>query len=286
MASVKEILRLVAPPILLKLATCSRRGRLVEWEYVPEGWAYAREHPEVRGWNVEEILQVYKDKWPKFRTMVTGTGPLGVAHESDLRTDTNVISHNIVMSFGYVLALAARGQDSLSVLDWGGGIGHYCLFAEALLPEVQVNYHCKDLPLLAEYGAQLFPQQRFYSDESCLERSYDLVMASTSLHYTENWQELCGRLAQSTRRYFYIANLPSVLHASSFVFIQRPYAYHYNTEYLSWCLNRDELLRAARVNSLSLVREFVYGLAPDIVGAPEQNHYRGFLFRPAYERPA
>ncbi len=277
----REILRSVIPPVFIHVARRlqRRRGSVVEWEHVPEGWAYARTHPEVRGWNVEDVLEAYKAKWPQFVSMVQGTGPLGVAHESSLTTNQDLSSHNAMMSFGYVLALAARDKEHLSMLDWGGGIGHYFLLAETLLPDVDVEYHCKDVPVLSDYGAQLFPGQRFYADDRCFERVYDLVMASTAMHYEEDWQALLQRLAGATRNYLYIAQLPTVQEAPSFVFAQRPYQYGYNTEYLSWCLNRKEFLGAAERSGLHLLREFVYGHQPFIHGAPEQNVYRGYLFR-------
>jgi putative methyltransferase (TIGR04325 family) len=250
-----------------------------EWEYIPEGWAYADAHPEIKGWNVPDVLETYKRKWPQFMARVQGKGPLGTAHESALTTDEDIRSHNTTMAFAYVLALSAHRRDLLSMLDWGGGIGHYYLLAQTLLPDMEIEYHCKDVPLLADYGGQLFPDQHFYSDESCLGRTYDLVMASTSLHYTEDWRTLLQHLAGATRGYLYIANLPSVRKAASFVFVQRPYHYGYNTEYLAWCLNRAEFLQAADCAGLGLIREFVYGYRPLIRGAPEQNAYRGYLFQ-------
>lgn len=279
--TLKDMVRMATPPFLIHLAKRLQSGRQSrdEWEYIPEGWAYAEKHPEVKGWNVQDVLETYKKKWPQFVAMVQGTLPLGMAHESALTTNEEICSHNSMMAYAYALARAARKKDRLSVLDWGGGIGHYYLLAQALLPDVEIEYHCKDVPILCEYGAQLFPQQHFTSDERCFDRVYDFVLASTSIHYTEEWQPLLQRLACATSGYLYIANLPTVQQASSFVFIQRPYQYGYNTEYLAWCLNRTEFLHSAERTGQSLVREFVYGHQPFIHGAPEQNTYRGYLFR-------
>jgi putative methyltransferase (TIGR04325 family) len=279
--TIKEVIRQLTPPAFISLATRLRKGRSfpVEWEYIPEGWAYACAHPEVKGWNVQEVLETYKRKWPQFVAMVQGKGPLGVAHESSLTTNEDILSHNNIVALGYALALAAHGKDRLSILDWGGGIGHYYLLAQALLPDVEIEYHCKDVPVLCEHGAQLFPQQHFFSDERCFQQTYDFVLASASLHYTEDWRTLLRRLACATRGCLYIANLPSMQKSPSFVFIQRPYQYGYNTEYLAWCLNQEEFLRATEHAGLKLVREFVYGYRPFIHGAPEQNTYYGYLFR-------
>jgi putative methyltransferase (TIGR04325 family) len=282
---IKAIARPVSPPVLVDIARWARnkiRPRPVfqEWEYVPEGWAYAKSHPEVKGWDVQDVLDVYKRKWPNFLAMLGGKGPLGIVHESELESHTNIYGHNTIMSFAYAITLAARNMNSLTVLDWGGGIGHYYLIAKAILPKLKFHYHCKDVPLLTEYGAQLFPEQHFYTNESCLERTYDFVMASASLHYTEDWERVVAGLSQATQGYLYVAHLPIVLDVPSFVFVQRPYAYGYNTEYLAWCLNRDEFLEPIQATGLELIREFIYGYSPIIHKAPEQNTYRGFLFKP------
>jgi putative methyltransferase (TIGR04325 family) len=209
--------------------------------------------------------------------MVAGTGPLGIAHESELTTDVDVFAHNLVMAFGYVLGLAAQGGPALSMLDWGGGVGHYCLLAHALHPTLAIEYYCKDVPRLAAAGMELLPEGRFYSDDTCLNRRYDLVMASTSLHYSQAWQATLAGLIGATGRYLYLASTPIVLDVPSFVFVQRPRVFGYRTEYLSWCLNRQEILAVAESHGMRLVREFVYGHAPNIKDAPEQNQYRGFL---------
>lgn len=275
-----SILRSLTPPLIWQwLLAIRSRSVKPEWEYIPDGWVYLQTHSEVKGWNVEAVLNTYKQKWPQFAEMVKGTGPLGTSHESNLASNTDINSHNAMMAFAYALTLTARCKNMISVLDWGGGIGHYCLLAQMLLPQVRIEYHAKDVPLLTEYGAQIFPDQHFHSDESCLERTYDFVMASASLHYSEDWQGVLAGLAQATDGYLYITRLPTVTQASSYVFIQRPYVYGYNTEYLGWCLNKRDFLEEVSKTGLHLVREFAIGERPPIANAPEACQYRGFLFR-------
>lgn len=281
MNRLKSLIRYFIPPVFIHLARRLRRGRnfRVEWEYIPEGWAYAETHHEVKGWNVQDVLEIYKEKWPQFVALVQGTGPLGVAHESALTTNEDINSHNTMMTFAYALALAARQKDRLSMLDWGGGIGHYYLLAQALLPDVEIEYHCKDVAVLAEHGATLFPDAHFYTDDVCLQRTYDFVLASTSLHYSEDWRTVLHDLAAASKDYLLVTRLPTTFHVPDYVFVQRPYAYGYNTEYLGWCLNRTGFLNQAHLLGMTLVREFVIGERPPIVNAPEPCQYRGFLFR-------
>ena len=276
-----NFLKLLLPPLIVNVVNRLRTipKSIVEWEYIPEGWSYASTHPEVRGWNVNGVLETYKEKWPQFVGMVEGIQPLGLSHESSLATNEDLHSHNTIMSFAYCLTLASRNKDRISILDWGGGIGHYYLLSQALLSDIVIDYSCKDVPVLCEYGAELFPQQNFYTDEHCFERTYDFVFASTSMHYTEDWKTLFKCLAGVAESYLYIANMPSVQQVPSFVFVQRPYQYGYDTEYLAWCLNQTEFLHVAEEAEFKLIRKFVYGHKPVINGAPEQNVYCGYLFK-------
>ena len=203
-----------------------------EWEYFPEGW---RTHdPRVKGWNVESIVETQRGKWPDVLRLARGTGPLPMhLWPVDLSRPT-VPASAVGMAYGYVLALAARKKDRLSLLDWGGGTGHYKLISEALLPEVAIEYHCKDVPLLARAGRELQPSGTFYdNDDDCFARDYDLVLANGSLEYSEDWKSVVGRLAAVSRGYLYVGRLPVVHQVESFTAIQRPSRHGYVTEYVS-----------------------------------------------------
>ena len=185
-------------------------------------------------------------------------------------------AHNMLVTFAYVLALAARGRDALSVLDWGGGFGHYHALARSVLPELELDWHVNEQPAVAARGRELNPAVAFHDDGSPLEHRFDLVVASSSIQYAEDWRALVERLAGATDRYLYLARVPVALTAAPFVVIQRPYAHGYDTEYLGWVLNRDELLGAV---PLELAREFLLNAALWIAGAPEEPiDHRSFLF--------
>lgn len=287
---IKPTVKRLTPPVLWDLVMWLKNGRgriwhKEEWEYVPEGWAAAESDPAIRGWNVEAILEAYRRKWPEFLRSLESTKPFGLSPEAIVPGDFDLVYHNTIMCFGYALARAARRKNLVSMLDWGGGIGHYLLIARRLLPEVEFRYHCKDVPVLAAYGQKLFPEATFISDDSCLAATYDFVLASTSLHYSPDWRSVLAGLAKATAGFLLITRLPIVLAAESYVFVQRPYHYGYDTEYLGWSLNRREFLEAAAESGLALEREFVTGEQPHILRAPEQCRYRAFLFRrePAVE---
>ena len=252
--------------------------QLIQFEFVPNGWRYLDTHPSVKGWESIEILNVYKDKWSDYVSRLEETTPVSFTPESPSNSIGDLISQNTIMVFAYSLALSARGHKKISMLDWGGSIGHYYLLARALLPGVEIEYSCKDVPMIADFGQKLLPNVSFYSDDTCLSKHYDFVLASGSLQYSKDWEKVLEGLARATKRNLLITRFPVLEQHSQFVFIQRAYSYGYNTEYLAWCINRDLFLMHAEDLNLHLVREFVIGDDHEIHNAPEQPKYLGFLF--------
>jgi putative methyltransferase (TIGR04325 family) len=280
---VRRLLKGLTPPLLVsgarRLQWAVKSRRPPEWEYVPEGWARARD--DLRGWDVESVLDAYRSKLPSFRAALVGPGPVGIATTAAVELGTpNISNQNTILAFGYALTLASRLRDRVSVLDWGGGLGFFYFLSRALLPEdVEIDYHCKDLPTISRYGQEALPEIHFWDDDSCLARQYDLVFASSSLQYSEAWTDLLTRLAHAARDYLFLTRVPVVLEHASFVVLQRAHHYRFDTEYLSWVFNRRELLDAAADATMRLEREFLLGYSPLVAGAPEQDETRAYLFR-------
>ena len=242
-----------------------------EWEYVPFGF----DHP-AKGWDAESVAEAYARKWPDYLAAIEAPGALGVHHETAEVTTGDAGAHNMLISFAYVIALAARDRDRLSVLDWGGGLGHYEALARSTVPGLELDWHVKETPAVCAAGRELRPGLTFHEDEGCLERRYDLVVASSSLQYAPDWIGLLTGLAAAAERYLYVARVPVALRSPPFVVIQRPYVHGYDTEYLGWVLNREGLLAAA---GLPLAREFLLDAAFSAASAPEDPvGHRSFLF--------
>jgi len=96
---------------------------LSDWVYVPEGWRAQRQ--EMKGWTDPDVADAVARHWPTLVRNLQGPGPLGVSHFPWSVTRDEPGYHNAMMSYGYVLALAAMKKDNISLLDWGGGAGHY-----------------------------------------------------------------------------------------------------------------------------------------------------------------
>ena len=126
------------------------------------------------GWAHASIVATQLKKWPNFLKSVEGTRPFGQSHEGEADAPADHATHNTIVSFGYALARAAHDRQELSILDWGGGLGHYYVYARALMPTLTLDYVVKDLPGFCAAGASLLPEVTFLSDEDvALKRSYD-----------------------------------------------------------------------------------------------------------------
>jgi putative methyltransferase (TIGR04325 family) len=251
-------------------------GMRPEWEMVPDADATWRG----KGWSHESIVATQVTKWSDFIGAAEAPRAFGQSHEAAADAPPDIGSHNTIVSFGYVLGRVAQGRSKVSLLDWGGGLGHYGVYARKLFPEVSFDFVVKDLPGLCDAGRKLLPEASFVSDDDeALSRRYDLVFASSSTQYERDCYGLIGRLADSASQYLFITRIPVVDESDDFVVVQRPQAFGYMTEYPGWFLNRKRLIDFVLQRGFVLEREFLVAERPVVANAPEQGQYRGFLFR-------
>jgi putative methyltransferase (TIGR04325 family) len=278
--SLRRAAKRAIPPVAVDLARglLARLGR-AEWTYLPRGWP----SDPIGGWDVESVVEAQLSRWSAFAAAVQQPACLGRSPESaNLSSEQELGAHNTAMAFAYVLSRAGADRKRLSMLDWGGGLGQYAVLARALAPSLELEYHCRDLPLIASAGRTVLPHDSFHdTDASAFSREYDLVVASSSLQYVRDWRDTLRRLALCARDYLYVTRQPFVFRTPSFVVLQRPHRHGYRTEYPGWFLNRGDFLDAAAGSHLKLEREFLIWERPFVAKSPEKAEYRGFLFSPA-----
>ena len=160
----------------------------------------------------------------------------------------------------------------------GGGGGHYFL-SKDLLPEVELDYHIRELPLLCQKGRECLPEITWHDhDGEWFKKDYDLVMASGSLQYIENWQETTQKFVSATGSFLFITRLAVVYQHPSFVTLQRVPLFNLVEKF--WCFNYQELMNCL-LPRMKLVREFLIDDYPiKAQNAPESAPMQGFLFRP------
>jgi putative methyltransferase (TIGR04325 family) len=248
-----------------------------EWEMVPDTDEVWTAHD---GWVHDSILRTQLNKWPDFLRSVEGPKPLGQSHEAAAGAAADCATHNTIMSFGYALGRVAERREAASVLDWGGGLGHYYVYARALFPDLRLDYVIKDFPGFCEAGRKLLPDAKYVSDESeALSLSYDFVFASSSLPYTRYLYGLVAKLCDSAADWLMITRTPMIEHHDDFVVVQRPHMYGYMTEYAGWFINRRRLVDFVVARGFSLERQFLVAEEPNVPNAPERAFDCGLLFR-------
>jgi putative methyltransferase (TIGR04325 family) len=280
-ANLRNLARLLVPPFLAKpLARLWPSGERPSLEYAPDRWRTLEKIGGTAGWNTETVVQAERAKWEAFCSNLGGAGPLGFSHENnDLTVTSNVSFHNIHLTYAYVLALAAWQKRKISVLDWGGGLGHYYAVGKAMFPDLDLDYYCHEVPLMCEHGKELCPEVHFCSDDTCLQRSYDLIMINGSLGYFPDWKDVLERLAARVTNFLFLTRVLVVQKTPSFLVLQRTEGYNYHSNMLTQVFNQPELRGVLERTGLKMQREFVVENAPTIAGAPEQCVESGWLFK-------
>lgn len=260
-----------ARPALARLVTGLSKPADDEWSYCPQGW---EDTDASVAWNHPSVSATMTDNWRRHAASVVAPSILGKRDDGSV----DVGLHNTLVTFGFVVAEAATSRARLRVLDWGGGVAPYFTLAAALLPELELDYHCADVPSVNTAGRRLQPEVTFHDEDTWERHSFDLVVSSSSLQYMRDWRSLVSRLAAVAEHRLFITRLPIVDDAPSFVVRQRPHQHGYATEYQGWCLNRQELLAAVDSHGLRLRREFHVAEQLVVPGAPAAGRYAGFLF--------
>jgi putative methyltransferase (TIGR04325 family) len=276
----KHILRQVLPPIIVDAAKRVRARAAPsppEWEAVPDSDAIWNSHD---GWSHRSIADVQREKWPFFLSSVAGVRPFGWPHEGAPGAPADLAAHNTIITFGHVLGCVAAARHRIRILDWGGGVGHYYVYARRLRPDLEFDYVVKDLPSLCAVGRDVLPEVTFAADDgAALAQPYDLVFASSSLQYTRDLYGLLARLCDVAAGWLMVTRSPFVDQHDDFVVVQRPHRYGYRTEYPAWFINRSRFLAFVEARGFRLEREFMVGERPYVPNAPEQCSYRGYLFK-------
>jgi putative methyltransferase (TIGR04325 family) len=263
----KRILKAILPPLLWNIGKDFKRRLLRSvdhFAYAPQGWATRLPAGATSEdyWNA--IIARERSECEALIARVQAREPM-VIPDGDVKD----------VLFGYVLARVARHKPKVTVLDYGGNLGDHFWLGTALVPGVNLDYHCKELPRVAEAGRQLTPAVTWHTDDACLAQPHDLVMFSGSLQCLPQWQDLLRRAAQSARNYLFLSEVPVVRDVPAYVVTQRSGG----TTNLQSQLNRSEIVETVERAGLRLIREFNLGAHPPVAKAPEQATRVGLLFQ-------
>lgn len=276
----RRAIKAVLPPVAIRALRHLRLAYMPEsvgLAFAPRGWQteLKPESDAVREAFLAHERRQWLGVWEPFIRQLAGNGP--ASHFADACGHQPIDEHNGWMTFAYVLALCARRKSSLRILDYGSNLGYFCWAAQALLPGVALDYHCRDLPDIVREGRKFTPQATWHADDSCLDQQYDLLVFSSVLQYVKDWRQLVARAGKSADPYVFVAQTPVVERVPSFVSIQR----QEGTAVLYQAINKSELKKAFSDAGLQPAREFLEGGHYPIDNAPEQPSYYACLLRRA-----
>ncbi len=270
MPSAKRMLQAIVPPVLWNAGKAVKRrlsNSVTHFEHAPHGSTATAAGMRAN----EDYWASYLDQERREFARLAGR-----IRASDPAFGSHSLEEVKYLAFGYVMALAARGTTHVRVLDYGGNLGEYFLIAQAMVPGVTLDYHCRDIAAIADAGRVVNPGVVFHTSDDCLDGEYDVVMFCSSLQCVPEWRQTLQRAARAAKVLF-LADVPVVRHAASFN------ATHHsdgrvNVQHM---FNRDELVAAVEGEGSMLWREFEMRPHPAVYGAPEQPTGVGFVFRSA-----
>jgi hypothetical protein len=85
--------------------------------------AFAANAP-FRGWNKPSVALAESTRLAAFAQAIAAPRAIAAVHESDEPEQLAYWAQGLALAFAYVLSRAQHGRAGLSMLDWGGGLGH------------------------------------------------------------------------------------------------------------------------------------------------------------------
>jgi putative methyltransferase (TIGR04325 family) len=164
----------------------------------------------------------------------------------------------------------------LSILDFGGGLGHYYQITKIKLLETQINFNCIEMPSMAKIGKLVNPDVHWYTDESYAKKTYDLVMVNGSLQYMREWQSTLKKLADLASDYMLISRLPVAKNN------QRGYVamqIYNGAKLLIYIFSHAEILQAFGALGFDIVEEAIVEDPTYVRNAPEQFEVKGWILK-------
>jgi putative methyltransferase (TIGR04325 family) len=270
-ARLKSAIKSVTPPVMYNLAHAIKL-QVSPSAAVPD----AAPEPE---WRVISLWEDTTAPWtPYTRSLVDQA----LAEEEKARTTgsfTGMLSDGMprlwAVAYAYVLTLAQH-DGTVSILDFGGQLGRYGTIARLALPGVAVSYTVEELPDVCDVGAKVRPWVKFQTKAEMTDK-FDLVFASGSLQYVEDWRGELARLARLAGRYIFLSRL-QVLDESPATIVRHKMPTDGHT--IGWVLNRSDLLNRAKSLGLTLTQEFYFhDIIAQVDGLDAKPGERGYLFR-------
>lgn len=175
--------------------------------------------------------------------------------------------------FVTLLVTEAVDQNTIKILDFGGGPGTTYADIQGKISTSNFEYYIVDTPANCEIGRSLFPSNpnlHFVTANPNNDHQfdihtekYDIVMSSSTIQYSHNWKELLAKLIKYNPKYFVLLRLlsgemPTFTTIQDITMTYGPYKGTYCGDIPCTFINRQELI--------SFFESFDYSTLLDIFG--------------------
>lgn len=271
--NLKFFLRQLAPPIVVSLYGFLRRpGLLLGGGLRNVGPSWPTD--VTLDWNDGSLFVQKITAWDAVISKLSDKGSLGFSFDDPNPLSRNNVScSNLYMSYAYSVAKAARGNNNLKVLDYGGALGQYYLLSHSLFPEISFDYHCKEMEEAVKIGHKKQPNIKWHTSDDCLSDNYDLIHIGSSLQYAEKWKEKLEAICAAATGYIFLGRTPLTTNSRTFCARQIPRGIPL------WVFNEQELFGFFEAHSFELYREFSTDEKYPITGSNANVRGRNLLFK-------
>jgi len=140
-----------------------------------------------------------------------------------------------------VATLIGSSDDSIRVLDFGGGLGNsfFPLIASLSAPGL-VEFHVVETPTICSHGRELYGEYHnlhFHESLPSNMNRFDIVHAAAALHYVADWRTMLGSFAAYEPRFIMLFGLTAG-DIKTFVTYQN----YYDSKIPVWFWNVNEII--------------------------------------------
>lgn len=250
MVLVKDFIRSLCPPILLKVTRKLRGANSLSFEGNYASWAAAQQFSN--GYDAEEVLRRVCESALKVKKGEALFERDAVCfYSEEYRWPT----------LSCILAVAAERNHGIHVLDFGGALGSFYLQHKKFLSKLEnMTWSVVEQSAFVKWGNVHIQTDRLHFYESipdCIERSsVDLVFLSSVLQYLESPYSILKMLAETNAPYLLIDRTPVIEEDRDRLTVQRVPDAIYKGSYPAWFFSRRRLEDAIGELGYRLIIEF------------------------------
>ncbi|TAN42032.1 MAG: methyltransferase, TIGR04325 family [Nitrospirae bacterium] len=160
----------------------------------------------------------------------------------------------------FLAAMVYSEKESVSILDFGGGIGLSYYQVKCGLPKpATLDFHVVDLEAVCIAGREFYSKESSVSFhcslDECSSLSFDIVHIGSSIQYIEDWKGTLKSLCAMQADYIMLTNIPAG-DVPTFATAQN----YYGSKIASWFLNARDIIDVMKSYGFVLSFKSTYDL--------------------------